>query len=70
VDSLSFEVQPGVVTGFLGPNGSRKSTTTRVIMGLDAPDRGQATINGRRYRQLRWPLREAGAMLDAGAVWE
>ncbi|HMH90532.1 MAG TPA: AAA family ATPase, partial [Streptosporangiaceae bacterium] len=27
---------------------------------------GQATINGRRYRQLRWPLREAGAMLDAG----
>jgi ABC-2 type transport system ATP-binding protein len=66
VDSLSFEVQPGVVTGFLGPNGSGKSTTMRMIMGLDAPDRGQATINGRRYRQLRWPLREAGAMLDAG----
>jgi ABC-2 type transport system ATP-binding protein len=66
VDSLSFEVQPGVVTGFLGPNGSGKSTTMRMIMGLDAPDRGQATINGRRARQLRWPLREAGAMLDAG----
>ena len=66
VDSLSFEVRPGVVTGFLGPNGSGKSTTMRMIMGLDAPDRGQATINGRRYRQLRWPLREAGAMLDAG----
>jgi ABC-2 type transport system ATP-binding protein len=66
VDSLSFEVQPGVVTGFLGPNGSGKSTTMRMIMGLDAPDRGRATINGRRARQLRWPLREAGAMLDAG----
>jgi ABC-2 type transport system ATP-binding protein len=66
VDSLSFEVRPGVVTGFLGPNGSGKSTTMRMIMGLDAPDRGQATIDGRRYRQLRWPLREVGAMLDVG----
>ncbi len=66
VDSLSFEVQPGIVTGFLGPNGSGKSTTMRMIMGLDAPDHGQATINGRRYRQLRWPLWEVGAMLDAG----
>jgi ABC-2 type transport system ATP-binding protein len=66
VDSLSFDVRPGAVTGFLGPNGSGKSTTMRMIMGLDAPDSGQATINGRRYPQLRWPLREAGAMLDAG----
>jgi ABC-2 type transport system ATP-binding protein len=65
VDSLSFEVHPGVVTGFLGPNGSGKSTTMRMIMGLDAPDRGQATVNGRPVRQLRWPLREVGAMLDA-----
>jgi ABC-2 type transport system ATP-binding protein len=65
VDSLSFEVRPGVVTGFLGPNGSGKSTTMRMIMGLDAPDRGQATIGGRPARQLRWPLREVGAMLDA-----
>jgi ABC-2 type transport system ATP-binding protein len=65
VDSLSFEVQPGVVTGFLGPNGSGKSTTMRMIMGLDGPDRGRATINGRAFRDLRWPLREAGAMLEA-----
>jgi ABC-2 type transport system ATP-binding protein len=65
VDSLSFEVRPGTVTGFLGPNGSGKSTTMRMIMGLDAPDRGTATIGGRPYRQLRWPLREVGAMLEA-----
>jgi ABC-2 type transport system ATP-binding protein len=65
VDSLSFAVAPGVVTGFLGPNGSGKSTTLRMIMGLDAPDRGTATIDGRPYRTLRWPLREVGAMLDA-----
>jgi ABC-2 type transport system ATP-binding protein len=64
VDRLSFEVHPGQVTGFLGPNGSGKSTTMRVIMGLDTPDTGRATIGGRPYHELRWPLREAGAMLD------
>jgi ABC-2 type transport system ATP-binding protein len=67
VDELSFAVQPGVVTGFLGPNGSGKSTTMRMIMGQDRPDAGQATIGGRPYASLRWPLREVGAVLDAKA---
>jgi len=65
VDRLSFEVRPGQVTGFLGPNGAGKSTTMRVIMGLDAADSGRATVGGRAYQQLRWPLREVGAMLEA-----
>ena len=65
VDALSFDVRRGMVTGFLGPNGSGKSTTMRLILGLDTPDAGQARIGGRRYRDLRWPLREAGAMLEA-----
>jgi len=67
VDTLSFDVRPGMVTGFLGPNGSGKSTTMRLILGLDAPDAGEARIGGRRYRDLRWPLREAGALLEANA---
>ena len=67
VDRLSFDVRPGVVTGFLGPNGSGKSTTMRLILGLDRPDAGQARIGGRRYRELRWPLREVGALLEARA---
>jgi ABC-2 type transport system ATP-binding protein len=67
VDALSFDVRPGAVTGFLGPNGSGKSTTMRLIMGLDAPDAGQARIGGRPYRELRWPLREVGALLEAHA---
>ena len=64
-DRLAFTVRPGRVTGFLGPNGSGKSSTLRMIMGLDFPDAGQARIGGRAYRQLRWPLREAGALLEA-----
>ena len=67
VDSLSFDVRLGVVTGFLGPNGSGKSTTMRMIMGLDRPDAGQVTISGKRYGDLRWPLREVGALLEAKA---
>ncbi len=67
VDALSFDLRPGVVTGFLGPNGSGKSTTMRLILGLDRPDAGQARIGGRRYPDLRWPLREAGALLEAKA---
>jgi len=65
VDDLSFEVQPGVVTGFLGPNGAGKTTTMRLILGLAGPDGGMATINGVHYRDLRTPMREVGALLDA-----
>src|SRR6516165_12828265 len=67
VYNLSFEVRPGAVTGFLGANGSGKSTTMRLILGLDRPDAGQARIGGRRFRDLRWPLREVGALLEARA---
>jgi ABC-2 type transport system ATP-binding protein len=67
VEGLSFDVRPGMVTGFLGPNGSGKSTTMRLILGLDRPDAGQARIGGRCYRDLRWPLREVGALLEARA---
>jgi ABC-2 type transport system ATP-binding protein len=67
VADLSFAVHQGQVTGFLGPNGSGKSTALRMIMGLDRPDSGRATIGGRSYHELRWPLREVGALLDTRA---
>lgn len=67
VDDLSFCVPPGRVTGFVGQNGSGKSTTMRLIMGLDRPDSGRATIGGLGYRDLRWPLRSVGAVLEARA---
>jgi ABC-2 type transport system ATP-binding protein len=68
VDDLSFVVRPGVVTGFLGPNGAGKSTTMRMIMGLDAPNAGDVTVNGRHYHDLPWPLHEVGALLEAKAI--
>ena len=65
VDDLSFSVEPGRVTGFLGPNGAGKSTTMRIILGLDRPQSGSATIDGRLYRDLHDPLRAVGALLEA-----
>ena len=68
VDDLSFDVKPGMVTGFLGPNGAGKTTTMRLILGLDHPDGGEVTVAGKRYRDLPAPFREVGALLDAKAM--
>ena len=68
VDDLSFTVEPGGVTGFLGPNGSGKSTAMRLLLGLDRPNAGHATFDGKPYSSYRQPLREVGALLDAAYV--
>lgn len=68
VDDLSFTVRPGIVTGFLGPNGPGKSTTMRLILGLDAPSAGEVTVNGKHYREFGAPLHEVGAVLEARSV--
>jgi ABC-2 type transport system ATP-binding protein len=68
VDDLTFQVRPGIVTGFLGPNGAGKSTTMRLILGLDAPTEGEVSVDGRVYRELSAPLHEVGAMLEAHAI--
>ncbi len=68
VDDLSFQVRPGVVTGFLGPNGAGKSTTMRMILGLDRPTVGEALVQGVRYASIKAPLRRVGALLDAKDV--
>jgi ABC-2 type transport system ATP-binding protein len=66
VDDLSFEVRPGVVTGFLGPNGAGKSTTMRLMLDLDRGG-GETRFDGRRYRDVPRPMREIGAVLEAKA---
>jgi ABC-2 type transport system ATP-binding protein len=65
VDNLSFTVEPGRVTGFLGPNGSGKTTTLRMLLGLVHPSAGTATIAGRNYQDLENPSSTVGAVLEA-----
>ena len=68
VDSLSFTVRSGMVTGFLGPNGAGKSTTMRLVLGLDRPTRGRTRVNGRSYVSSKAPITEVGALLESRAM--
>jgi ABC-2 type transport system ATP-binding protein len=67
VDSISFDVPHGSITGFLGPNGAGKSTTLRMLVGLTSPTGGSATVLGRHYTELLNPGRRVGVLLDASA---
>ncbi|MFC6964539.1 ATP-binding cassette domain-containing protein [Halocatena marina] len=58
VDSLSFTVDNGEIFGFLGPNGSGKTTTIRTLLGLLTPTAGTATILGA-------DVREENALIEA-----
>ena len=58
VDDLTVTIGPGRVTGFLGPNGSGKTTTMRCILGLDRPTAGTATSRP-ALRELPEPLRRS-----------
>ena len=64
VNGLDFTVEPGSVTGFLGPNGSGKTTTLRMILGLVRPSEGSALVNGVPFGKLPNPADVVGAALE------
>src|SRR5215207_1750418 len=64
VDHLTFTLEPGRVTGFVGRNGAGKTTTLRMILGLTHPSAGSATIDGLPYVELHDPLRRVGALIE------
>ncbi|MGB4610092.1 MAG: ATP-binding cassette domain-containing protein [Saccharofermentanales bacterium] len=68
VNNISFQIHPGVVTGFLGPNGAGKSTTIRMILNLAIPTAGNVTVDGKVFANLSNPLKKIGAMVDANAI--
>ena len=71
VDGLSFRVEPGTVFGFLGPNGSGKTTTIRLLLGLIAPSSGTATVLGYDSRTQGDEIRaRTGALLEHPGLYE
>ena len=57
VDSVSFSVMPGEVVGYLGPNGSGKTTTIRMLLGLLLPTSGSARVLGYDIVSASEPIR-------------
>ena len=66
LEEFTATAQPGRVTAFLGPNGSGKTTSIRILLGLSEPTAGTATVGGQRYRDLPAPLQTVGAVIDQG----
>ncbi|MFJ9886228.1 ABC transporter ATP-binding protein [Streptomyces sp. NPDC091287] len=70
VDSLDLTVPGGSVFGFLGPNGSGKTTTIRMLMGLITPTFGTAEVLGRPMPgAVRTVLPEVGALIEGPALY-
>ncbi|MBA2245019.1 MAG: ABC transporter ATP-binding protein [Gemmatimonadetes bacterium] len=71
VDDLSLEVPAGSVFGFLGPNGSGKTTTIRLLLGVLEPTAGRAEVLGFDSRTQGDRIRErAGALLEHPGIYE
>src|SRR4051812_30986228 len=70
VDGLDLTVPAGSVFGFLGPNGSGKTTTIRMLMGLIEPTSGTARVLGRPMpRSVRSVLPHVGALIEGPALY-
>jgi len=77
VDHVSFDVQPGEIVGYLGPNGCGKTTTIRMLLGLLVPSEGRATVLGfdsaRQTEEIRARcgyMSQKFAIYDDLSVWE
>jgi ABC-2 type transport system ATP-binding protein len=71
VDHLHLEIQPGIIFGFLGPNGSGKTTTIRLLLGLLEPTIGSAEVFGYDTRTQAVAIRErTGALLEHTGLYE
>lgn len=69
VRGLSFDVPRGALCGFLGPNGSGKTTTIRMLLGLVAPSEGSARILGRDVSDRAALCRRVGAIVETPAFY-
>ncbi len=69
VNELTFELPTGVVAGFIGPNGAGKTTTMAMLLGLVAPDSGDATVLGHPLRAPDAYLGRVGALIESPAFW-
>jgi ABC-2 type transport system ATP-binding protein len=71
VDNVSLQIQQGQITGFLGPNGSGKTTSLRMLCGLLTPDAGQGQVLGHDFpREAELIKRQTGYMTQRFSLYE
>jgi ABC-2 type transport system ATP-binding protein len=71
VDTLTLDVPKGIVFGFLGPNGSGKTTTIRMLLGLLEPSSGKAAVLGFDTVERPDDIRlRCGALLEHSGIYE
>jgi ABC-2 type transport system ATP-binding protein len=71
VQDLAIQVETGKITGFLGPNGSGKTTTLRMLCGLLTPDSGEGRVLGLDFRQDAEAVkRQTGYMTQKFSLYE
>jgi len=63
LDSVSFTVPAGSITGLVGPNGAGKTTAMKVLTGIIRPCEGSATIDGKPFRDASPPMSKVGALI-------
>ena len=69
VDQASFEVPVGSICGFVGPNGSGKTTTMRMLLGLIKPTHGSGSVLGEDIKHPEKYLSQVGAMIEGPAFY-
>src|SRR5262249_53307314 len=69
VDGLTISIPTGTIAGFIGPNGSGKTTTIRLLLGLVRPDAGSATILGQKLSNALGYLPRVGALIESPAFY-
>lgn len=69
VDAISFSIPRGVICGFIGPNGSGKTTTIRMLLGLIRPSAGHAQVLGESVAHPQRYLHKVGALIEGPAFY-
>ena len=69
VDGLSLEIADGEFTVLLGPTGAGKTTTLRIVAGLEQPDQGEVWIDGRNARDLEPASRDVAFVFQQYSLY-
>ena len=69
LEDVTLELAPGEIVGLTGPSGAGKSTLCRIVAGIDRPDWGSVTVDGRALTDTSAPQRDVAFMFESFALY-